>query len=178
MDLSTINWPVFKLGEHRPHCEDGVVFYSKEYVDLQTGEVRQGLRVVDDKSIPGNSLGMRRLKLKFQEEVKLFPIRTAVYYLQDLIKLAKQTSWFIDSQGAVFQYRKSTRAKLTFHKIKKILPVEGMGCIIEVEGIPQRFKCLYHPKPEQAYAGVLRWGLGYILYGFYHEQLKPSYRKV
>lgn len=178
MDLLNISWPVFRLGEHKPHCSDGVVFYSKEYADLETGELSQGLRVVDDRAVQGATLGLRRLRLKLDEGVKLFPIRIALYYLQDLIKVAKQTTWFIDSHGEVFQYRKSTRAKLTFHKIKKVLPLEGMGCIIEVQGIPQRFKCMFHPKPEQTYAGVLRWGLGYLIYGFYYEQLKPSYRKV
>ena len=179
MDLSTISWPVFKLGEHKPHCESGVVFYSKEYVDLDTGEnPRYSLRVVDDTSIPGETLGRRRLLLGQDETVKLYPIKLALYFLHDLIKVAKQTTWFIDSRGVVFQYKKSTRAKLTYHKLKKVFPIEGMGCIIEVEGIPQRFKCLFRPTPDQEYAGVLRWGLGYIIYGLYEYPGKPSYRRV
>lgn len=177
MNLTEINWPVFKLGEHKPQQEEGCVFYSKEYMDNDTEESRYGLRVVDDISIPGKTLGIRRLALKVSE-VPLFPIRTAIYFLADLIKVAKQTSWFIDSSGKVFQYRKTTRAKLTFHKIKQILPGTGMGAVIEVQGLSQRFKCMYRPKPEQTYVGVLRWGLGYLLYGFYTEQLNPSYRLV
>ena len=108
----------------------------------------------------------------------IFPIKNAVYFLVDLIKLAKQTTWFIDNTGKVFQYRKTTRAKLTFHKITKVLPLDGMGAIIEVQGLHNRFKCMYAPKPEQIYAGVLRWGLGYVLYGFYTESLKPTHRFV
>lgn len=135
------------------------------------------MRIVDDKSIPAATLGRRRLLLE-QEGVSLYKIKLALYFLHDLIKVAKQTSWFIDSQGVVFQYKKSTRAKLTFHKIEKIIPVEGMGCIVQVQGLPQRFKCLFRPQPDQEWAGILRWGLGYLIYGFYEHALKPSYRKV
>lgn len=168
---------MYRLGEHKPLVEDGITFYSKEYVDNNTEVSRLGLRIVDDKSLDGATLGLRRLALRVDEE-NVFPIRTAIYFLADLIKLAKATTWFIDNHGRVFQYKKSTRAKLTSHKIKNILPGTGMGCVVELEGIPQRFKAMYRPLPDQNYAGVLRWGLGYLLYGFYSTQFKPSYRSV
>lgn len=177
MNLAEINWPVFRLGEHKPEQESGCVFYSKEYIDNDTEETRRGLRLVDDQSYVGKTLGIRRIAMKADNN-PMFPIKTAIYFLADLIKVAKQTTWFIDNSGKVFQYRKSTRAKLTFHKIKQILPGTGMGAVIEVQGLSQRFKCMYHPKPEQAYVGILRWGLGYLLYGFYTEQHKPTYRLV
>ena len=177
MNLTEIQWPVFRLGEHKPTEHEGVVFYSKEYAFIDSDESKIGFRIVDDKNLEGDTLGSRRLKLRIAEE-NIFPIRAAIYFLADLIKLAKQTTWFIDNAGKVFQYKKSTRAKLTAHKITKIFPGEGMGSIIEVQGIPQRFKSMYHPKSEQAYAGILRWGLGYMLYGFYTEPFKPSYRNV
>lgn len=175
MNLLEINWPVFRLGEHKPVVEDNLVYYSKEYVDKESLATKIGLRIVDDKSVQGATLGLRRLVIT---GVRLFPIRQAMYFLGDLIKIAKQTTWFIDNSGKVFQYRKSSRAKLTAHKIKKVLPLEGMGAIVEVDGLPQRFKCMYAPKPDQYYAGVLRWGLGYILYGFYDEQFKATHRLV
>jgi hypothetical protein len=175
MNLLEISWPVFRLGEHKPTIENNLVYYSKEYVDKESLETRIGLRIVDDKSVQGNTLGLRRLVIT---GARLFPIRQAIYFLGDLIKIAKQTTWFIDNTGKVFQYRKSSRAKLTAYKIKKVLPLEGMGAIIEVQGLPQRFKCMYAPKPEQFYAGILRWGLSYVLYGFYDEQFKATYRLV
>jgi hypothetical protein len=175
MNLLEISWPVFRLGEHKPVVEDNLVYYSKEYVDKESLTTKIGLRIVDDKSVQGATLGLRRLTIA---GARLFPIRQAMYFLGDLIKIAKQTTWFIDNSGKVFQYRKSSRAKLTAHKIKKVLPLEGMGAIIEVDGLPQRFKCMYAPKPDQYYAGILRWGLGYILYGFYDEQFKATHRLV
>jgi hypothetical protein len=166
---------VFRLGEHKPTIENNLVYYSKEYVDKESLETRIGLRIVDDKSVQGATLGLRRLAIV---GARLFPIRQALYFLGDLIKIAKQTTWFIDNTGKVFQYRKSSRAKLAAHKITKVLPLEGMGAIVEVQGLPQRFKCMYAPKPDQYYAGILRWGLSYVLYGFYNEAFKTTHRLV
>lgn len=179
MNLLNISWPVFRLGEHKPQTLDGVVFYSKEYVSLDDdAQTKVGLRIVDDTTLPGTTLGQRRLQLAQLEGVRLFKIKLALYFLHDLIKIAKQSTWFIDSQGQVFQYRKSTRAKLSFHKIEKILPIEGMGCVVQVKGIPQRFKCLFKPTPNQDWAGVLKWGLGYLIYGFYEHEHKTTHRLV
>ena len=177
MNLAEISWPVFRLGEHKPTQTENIIYYSKEYVDNDSLEHRIGLRIVDDKSVQGNTIGIRRLKLKSMN-ISLFPIRQALYFLVDLIKIAKQTTWFIDTSGKIFQYRKTSRAKLTAHKIKKVLPLPNMGVVVEVDGLPQRFKCMFAPKSEQEYAGVLRWGLGYILYGFYTEPFKPTHRLV
>ena len=175
MNLLEISWPVFRLGEHKPTIENNLVYYSKEYVDKESLETKIGLRIVDDKSVQGATLGLRRLSIV---GARLFPIRQALYFLGDLIKIAKQTTWFIDNTGKVFQYRKSSRAKLTAHKITKVLPLDGMGAVIEVQSLPQRFKCMYAPKPDQYYAGILRWGLGYVLYGFYNEAFKTTHRLV
>jgi len=175
MNLLEISWPVFRLGEHKPIVEADLVYYSKEYVDKESLATKIGLRIVDDKSVDGATLGLRRLAIV---GARLFPIRQALYFLGDLIKIAKQTTWFIDNTGKVFQYRKTSRAKLAAHKITKVLPLEGMGAIVEVQDLPQRFKCMYAPKPDQYYAGVLRWGLGYVLYGFYNEAFKTTHRLV
>ena len=175
MNLLEISWPVFRLGEHKPTQENNLIYYSKEYVDKESLVTKVGLRIVDDKLLPGATLGLRRLAVV---DAKLFPIRQAIYFLGDLIKIAKQTTWFIDNVGKIFQYKKTSRAKLAAHKITKVLPLDGMGAIIEVQGLPQRFKCMFAPKPEQYYAGILRWGLGYILYGFYNEPFKSTYRLV
>jgi hypothetical protein len=178
MNIQQIVWPVFRLGEHKPQESMGILFYSKQYVDKDATNLRIGLRVVDDKNIPAATLGLRRLRLKQNKETKLFPIKQAIYFLADLIKLAKPTTWFIDSQGQIFQHRKLTRAKLVCKKIARVLPVTGLGCIIEVEGLAQRFKSLRHPDNGERYAGILKWGLGYILYGLYLDPFKPTHRLI
>lgn len=176
MNIQQIVWPVFRLGEHKPQESRGLVFYSKEYIDTKTEDRQVGLRVVDDKSIQAPTLGLRRLQIRTSKTTKLFPIRTAIYFLADLIKLAKPTTWFIDTHGYLFQYRKITRAKLVCKKITKVLPATGLGCVLELEGLSQRFKSLRRPNNGERYAGVLQWGLGYILYGLYLDHFKTTHR--
>lgn len=178
MKLSEINWPVFRLGENKPLRDGSVLYYYTEFVSLDDSDVRKHkLRIVDDTEVEGSALGTRRLRLA-SLGCSLFKIPAAIYYLADLVKIAKSTTWFIDNSGKLFQYKKSTRAKLTYHKIQRILPGTGMGAVVEVEGLVQRFKCLYRPTETQKYVGILQYSLGYMLYGFFEEWHKPTYRLV
>lgn len=179
MNLSEINWPVFRIGENKPESDtaSGLVYYFTEYADLDNNDVKKNVRIVDDTSVPHSSLSRRRLVLKGLG-LRLHPINTAIYFLADLIKVAKATTWFIDSAGKVFQYKKAVSAKLTCHKVLKILPGQGMGVVVELEGIPTRFKTMFRPQEHFKYAGVLKWGMSNILYGFYEQPFKSSYRRV
>lgn len=165
---------MFRLGERKPEQYSGLVFYHTHYVDdMNTESVN--IRVVDDANLSGTTLGLRRLQL---QDEKLFPIRTAIYFLADLVKLAKSTTWFIDNSGRVFQYEKNTRAKLQTKRIKQVLPAQGLGCVVELEGISSRFKAMQRPSETQNFARVLKLGMGFIFYGFC-ETVKPdSWRMV
>ena len=177
IELTKIVWPVFKLGEKQPVLKDELLFYFTEYVD-ESNVSSGNLRIVDNRNLPQKTLGLRRLAMKLDPDTKLFPIRTAIYALVDLIKLAKSTTWFIDSSGRTFQYEKNIRAKLTTKKIKNVLPATGLGCVIELEGLPHRFKAMIRPKDHQIYARVLKLGMAYILYGFCDEHKADSWRMV
>ena len=179
IQLQTINWPVFRLGERQPLQHDGVAYYSSEYIEDTDSElvVSHTLRVVDDCNLTGATLGKRRLELKLSG-TDVFPLRTAVYFLADLVKLAKSTTWWIDSSGQIFQYKKSTRAKLTTHKITQVLPAGGLGCVIEVEGLVTRFKSISRPQPQQQYAAVLSFNKVVLLYGFIDAPIKETWRLV
>ena len=174
--LETLAWPVFRLGEKAPQHDNGVVFYYTHYVDEHNSE-SLSIRVVDDTTLPQATLGLRRLILKSQEQ-NLYPIRTAIYFLADLIKLAKATTWFIDSSGHVFQYEKNTRAKLQTKRITKVLPADGLGCVIELQGISSRFKSLQRPSEHELYAKVLKLGMGFIFYGFCETATPDSWRMI
>lgn len=174
--LQEINFPVFRLGEKRPTTEAGVTFYMAEYSDMDSAKYSSNYRIVDDKNINKPTIGLRRLALA--QKVSLFPIGSAIYFLADLIKLAKSTTWFVDSIGQVFQHKKSKRAKLTTKKIKQVLPATTLGCVIEVDGLSQRFKSMQPPKEFEKYAGLLEVSGGHILYGFYETQIKDSWRLV
>lgn len=167
---------MFRLGERQPLQQEGLVFYFTEYVDHDN--VASGnMRLVDDTNLSGKTLGLRRLQLTAQEH-KLFPIRTAIYFLADLVKLAKSTSWFVDSSGRVFHYEKTVRAKLTTKKLKQVLPASGLGCVFELHGISHRFKAMQRPQEHEHYARVLQLGMGYIFYGFCDTHKPDSWRMV
>lgn len=177
MNLTEITWPVFRLSEKPPVQRDNLVFFFTEYV-TETNEPVGSIRIVDDRGLPQATLGLRRLALAADPQTKLHPIRTAIYFLADLVKLAKSTTWFIDNSGRVFQYEKNTRAKLTTKKIKQVLPADGLGCVVELEGISSRFKCMRRPAEHQGYARVLQHGMGFLFYGFCEEVKADTWRMV
>lgn len=167
---------MYRLGEKKPTVEDGVVFYQAEYADIDTAQTRRNIRIVDDKNIDKPTLGLRRLAIDKKQSV--YPIGSAVYFLVDLIKLAKATTWFIDSHGRVFQHKKIKRAKLKTHKITQILPVGGIGCVLEVDSLVFRFKSMRTPESWEQYAGILYVDGGHMLYGYYEHPIKDTWRLV
>jgi len=171
MQLIEIAWPVYSLGTRTPIREGNVLLFSTVSKDNKVS-----LEIIDDTSVPGNTLALRRLNL-MGNNIKLCKIRYALFFLGDLVKIAKPNHWFIDTSGKVFQYKKDRRAKLFFKKITNI--TKGIGNVfIEVQGHEARYTCLYPPEPEQKYAGLLFFNGVYILYGFYTEQHKATYRRV
>ncbi len=155
---------------------DGVVLYYRQYT-TDENEIINKYSIIDDTTVPGNTLALRRIEL-LKKDIKLQPIGKATFFLADFIKLANRSTWFIDSAGTVFQYKKNKRAKLTFKKIKRIIPINTGGSIVEIEGISYRFKTLHTPDLSSKYAGLIVDGMGYILYGLYEEKLEDSWRMI
>lgn len=153
------------------------MYFHTEYLD-ETNVTSVNLKIVDDTNLPQKTLGLRRLALQKDPKIKLHKISTAIYFLADLIKLAKATTWFIDSSGKVFQWKKYTRAKLITKKIKQVLPADGIGCVLEAEGLAQRFKSLQRPQDFHQYAVFLVINKMYILYGLSDIPRKDSWRLV
>lgn len=171
-----ISYPVFFLGNKKPTTVDGVTFYH--YLYEKDEVVREVIKIVDDKSIPGDSIGLRRLRLKAEGGADLYIMGTAIYLLNNLVKHAASGKWYIDNLGKVFTYKKTTRASLEFRKITRIIKNSSGGCILEVDGIPGRFKTLYEPLESERYAGMLKYGIGYILYGLYDRMYDNTWRMV
>ena len=176
MKLAEIVFPVFRLGEKEPIKQDNLLYYRAEYSDKDTAKHTTNYRLIDDRNIDKPTLGLRRLILL--QKYNMFPIGTAIYFLIDIIKLAKSTTWFIDSHGTVFQHKKTKRAKLTTKKINKVLPADGIGCVLEIEGIASRFKTMKQPETYEQYAGVLHMDNSYLLYGYFEFPQKDTWRLV
>lgn len=172
--LETISWPVFKLGIRTPEFYEGVCYLTNEHVN-QDNETTISTYIIDDKNINRSSLGLRRLQI---EKDKLYPLNTVIYTLQDLIKIAKPKVWFIDNNGHAFQYKKTTRAKLQIYEINQVLPVSGIGCVLEIKGFSERFKSLTVPAATEKYAGILSYNGKNLLYGLYSTKTEPTWRLV
>lgn len=178
MDLSNISWPVYELGKIDIQSSNNLLYYIKKFYNKDTELDYSITYIIDDKSIHEPTLGKRRLKIIESEHTKLHKIRRSIYFLVDLIKLAKVGSWFIDNKGTIFQYTKHRMVTLKCYNLKNVLPGEGLGVYIEVEGISQRFKLLYRPTHEEIYVGLLHYNHTYILYGLYKKPFKQSNRKI
>lgn len=167
MNLDAISFPIYRLDKSPPSQVDGVTFYL--YKDK--------MQVVDDKNVEGDSLARRRLHLHMNE-VKLYKLKYAIFYLADLIKMATPNQWFIDSNGKCFIYTKTKLVPLVFREITKVDRSPSFT-LIEARGIHGRHKTLYPPREDQKYAGFLQvTPRTYIIYGFFSEKHRDTRRKV
>lgn len=160
ISLTDIAYPVFRIGSERPLFEEGVVLYVYVRKDESSFPTYY---IIDDRTLEGKTLAERRIAL-LRQGIKMKKLGKAVFFLGDLVKLANSSTWFIDSMGAVFQYKKKTSVKLTYRSITKVIPIPSGGAMLEIKDIPGRFKCLFTPSSSSKYAGVLKHGLSYILY--------------
>lgn len=176
ISLTEIVYPVFKIGTERPLFEEGVVLYIY-YFRHDDGTYDTKYSIIDDRTLAGDTLAKRRIYL-VKTGVKIKKLSRAVFFLGDLIKVAKASTWMIDSAGNVFQYKKTKSVKLVYKPIKQVIPIKSGGAIIEVQGIASRFKCLYKPSNNVKYAGVIEYGMSYILYDLSTEQFDPTRRMI
>lgn len=176
INLAEISFPVYRLGYRYPDTTNGASVLRYAYTN-KAGEVVEYQRVVDDTNQPGRTLAERRLTL-LSDGVKLASIRKAIFFLSDLVKLAKPKLWFIDSNGLLFQYKKSTRVQLEMLEISKILHIATGGAIIEAKGYKTRFKTLYLPPSDIKYVGIIKYGMAKILYGLYREKPENTWRMI
>jgi len=175
MKLYDISFPVYKLGKRKPIIEEGVSFFLS--VTEKENIVTYVTQIIDDKNISQNSLAKRRLQL-LKEGKKLYRLKYALFFIADLLKFTKGATWYIDSTGKIFQYSKTRRVPLVFKRIKKVISIKTGGAIIEVHGLPYRFKTLFKPLIEQKYVGLLYFDNGYILYGFYDKLYDKTTRMI
>lgn len=174
--FSRIQFPIYHLGEEKPVVDGDKMYYQYVVSSVEGEDVDKAL-VLDDKSQPGLTLAMRRLQLKNQG-VALAKLKYAIFFIGDMLKMCKGTTWFIDTEGTVFEYRKTKKVPLVFRPIVQILPIKTGGAIIEVQGVGTRFKTLHAPKGTEKWAGVLLVGVAYVLYGLYDEKLEDTTRMV
>lgn len=171
MKLHEISFPVYPLGKEEPTLEEGVWFYP---YSSDEGIV---LLIIDDQNIEQPTLARRRLILNVQEE-RLFKLKNAIFFVADFLKVSSGKMWFIDSNGKVFNYKKTKRVPLVFKKITKLITIPTGGCLVQCEGSEARYKTLHNPTQDYKWAGLLKLNRSYILYGLYPIEHKQSTRMI
>lgn len=157
--ISKVKFPVYILDSSNWHEQDGLLFIDN--------------RLLDDKNMPGDTLGKRRLQTPFRE---LYPLKASLGSLLGILKQTKKT--FIDTEGTTFIYEKTENCSLKYYKIRKIEQKESAS-VLWVKGLSFPFKIPRPPMNELQWAGILhRKGIPWMLYEYSDCKKSDTRRKV
>ena len=158
-EIKKIQFPVFILPSGNWELVDGLLLIDNQ--------------IVDDKNMPGATLGIRRLQTHFTE---LVPLRHSIDSLIGILK--QNTKYFIDSKGTPFIYQKTMNASLKYYKIRKV-ELKEKASVLWLKDVNFPFTIPRPPPRELTWAGVLHiGGLPWLLYEYSEEKLKDTRRKV
>ena len=166
LNLFNIQFPIYSITRsYKRIWEDMNVLYI---------ETIYGTYVLDNKNLPGDTVGKRRLQINNSD---IYRPRKVYYNIEQL--LHSKDNIFIDSIGRCFKYKKTETVALKYHKVADITRMEDDGtCIVWLNNIyfPQKVNCRLAHSME--YVGVLHTKYGYILYSFEEEYKKDTRRMI
>lgn len=157
--IKKVSFPIFILPSENWYEKDGLLYMNN--------------RLIDDRNMPGDTLGKRRIQTPFRN---LLPLRKS---LGTHIGILKQTSkYFIDSKGRPFIYEKTKTCALRYYKIKEV-ERKDTASVLKVRGISFPFKVPRPPYGDIPWAGILHLGdKPWLLYEYSSEKLPDTRRKV
>jgi len=158
-NIAKLRFPVYLLKSGNWDYADGLLFLEG--------------KLLDDKNMPGDTLGIRRAQTPQRGQEGL---KKAIVSPNGLLK--QSTKYFIDTNGMPFIYEKTVFCKLKYFKITKI-DRKDVASIIWVKGCKFPFTVPRPPEVGMTWAGILHLhGLPWMLYEYSDEKLKDSRRKV
>lgn len=156
-NLSRIKFPIYKLTSNGWYFRDGLVFFNG--------------KVLDDRNMPGETLGQRRLLTPMKPLHKLRKMATSVPELLSF-------KHFIDFSGNLFTYEKTKYQALRYLKIKKV-DLLGVSSLVWVDGVSYPFEVPRPPPYGSVYAGILFYeGIPWLIYDFSANARDPTRRMV
>ena len=159
-EISRIRFPVFVLPSSDWFSQDGLLF-----VDNQ---------ILDDKNMPGTSLGARRVQTFHSN---LLPLNKSIDTHLGIIKQPTLQT-YVDMDGKPFIYEKSKMCKLKYYKIKDI-EKRTTASVLRFRGVKRPFEVPRPPKPGYFWAGILHLhDTPWMLYEYSREELPERRRKV
>lgn len=130
--------------------------------------------VLDDRSMPGKTLGQRRLQCDRHDLLKL---KKSIKDLIGLIKLSHY-KYFIDSNGTPFHYSKTLSIPLICYRIRSI-DRKNSASLLWVYDIPQPFTLQRPLIGDPFWVRVLHINnLPWLIYDYVAEFKTPSYRRI
>jgi hypothetical protein len=157
--IPKIKFPVYVLPSENWENLDGLLFVDGE--------------LVDDKNMPGSTLGIRRLQTPYRE---IMPLKKAAKNFIALTKSRKR--FFIDSKGLPFIYERTVWTVVKYHRIQKI-DRKKVAAIISVQGIRNKFTVPRPPPMEMLWVGVLYLhGIPWLLYEYSVDKKPDTRRKI
>lgn len=168
MDIGKVTFPLYKL---------------RSYLSIDTnplGLVKvttiKGIYILDDKSYNG-TFAERRLKIAMYSRDKMYKLKERVIYLRQLVKYKSGTT-FIDLNGNIIKYRKSTKLfKVISHKIERIRE-DGNWSIINCTGLEQSLLVGTNISPDIKYVSIMETQWGPFLYDLTNIQHDTYRRKL
>ena len=156
--IPKISWPIYKLSQDDITITDGLVFIGHE--------------LLDDRNMPGKSLGLRRLQTSHKN---LYELHKGAYSIPELLK---HKSW-VDSSGKILEYQKTKVVALKHHLIKKVEKKDTCS-IIWVSGVPFPFEVRNPPSDLAKYCRILYSDKvnPWLIYDFTIEKGKDTVRKI
>jgi hypothetical protein len=157
--LDKVQFPVFKLPSDNWSIDDGLFTVD-------------GM-LIDDKNMPGDTLGMRRI----QTPLVLGKLNQSINSITGIIKNKTNTA-YIDSKGRYFVYEKTKMCTLKYHKITQVVR-KGHGCSVHVFGVQAGFAVPRPPESDIEFVGVLYFHkLPWKLYEFSTDRKKNRKVKI
>jgi hypothetical protein len=158
-DFHNLKFPVYPLPSDDWYIQDGVLFLQEQ--------------VLDERNMPGKTLGVRRLQCMRKD---LLPLKKALLTLPDFIQA--KTKFFIDSNGKPFIYEKTYSSKLVSHRIKRIDKKE-VASLLWLNDWPAPFTLERPPAGDPEFVRFLHLnGAPWIIYDYVRNPTKTTYRRV
>jgi hypothetical protein len=130
-------------------------------------------QVIDEKNMPGKTLGARRLQCGRKD---LLPLKKAALDVADLIHC--KTKYFVDNEGNPWIYQKTYNSRLKSYRIRKIEKKE-VASLLWLYGWSTPFTIPRPPLNNPLYARFLHLnGNPWLLYDYSHVLKKSTYRRV
>ena len=183
---SDIKFPLFPVakGLEGFYEEEGVLFAKTEY----------GYRILDDRNLKGDSLGLRRIQMlsNLREEFSYLnkrdfkrkilelvqPLPKKLDNFMNLIKYAYTTKYYLDTTGRYFKYKKTKYVPLVYKQILERKLEERAGTVFSVKGVNNWFEVPFKLTPEAKWVGLLKISKSWYIYEICLEKKKSTRRMV